>query len=57
MVTDNGLDHEDDPSLLSVAMALTWYKRWMQRAPAMAEGLVDHIWTIRELLTFRVPFQ
>lgn len=32
-------------------------KRWMQRTPAMAEGLVDHIWTIRELMTFRVPFQ
>jgi hypothetical protein len=22
-------------------------KRWMQRTPAMAEGLTDHIWTIR----------
>jgi len=32
-------------------------KRWMQRTPAMAEGLVDHIWTIKELMTFRVPFQ
>jgi hypothetical protein len=31
-------------------------KRWMQRAPAMAEGLVDHIWTIKNLMTFRVPF-
>lgn len=32
-------------------------KRWMQRTPSMAEGLVDHIWTIKELMTFRVPFQ
>ena len=32
-------------------------KRWMQRTPAMAEGLVDHIWTIKELMTSRVPFQ
>jgi hypothetical protein len=32
-------------------------KRWMQRTPAMAEGLVDHIRTIKELMTFRVPFQ
>jgi hypothetical protein len=25
--------------------------RWQQRSPAMAAGLTDHIWTIRELLT------
>ena len=32
-------------------------KRWMQRTSAMAEGLVDHVWTIKELMTFRVPIQ
>jgi hypothetical protein len=32
-------------------------KRWMQRTPAMAEGLTDHIWTLKELLSFRVPVQ
>jgi len=32
-------------------------KRWMQRTPAMAEGLTDHVWTIRELLDFRIPIQ
>jgi IS1 family transposase len=32
-------------------------KRWAQRSPAMAEGLTDHIWSLRELLTFRVPIQ
>ena len=32
-------------------------KRWKQRTPAMAEGLTDHIWSLRELLTFRVPIQ
>jgi len=32
-------------------------KRWMQKTPAMAEGLVDHVWTIKELMTFRVPLQ
>lgn len=32
-------------------------KRWMQRTPAMAEGLTDHVWSLRELLTFRVPIQ
>jgi hypothetical protein len=30
-------------------------KRWMQRTPAMAEGLTDHIWTLKELMSFRVP--
>jgi hypothetical protein len=25
-------------------------KKWMQRTPAMAEGLTDHVWTIRELM-------
>jgi len=32
-------------------------KRWTQRTPAMAEGLTDHIWSLKELLTFRVPIQ
>jgi IS1 family transposase len=32
-------------------------KRWTQRTPAMAEGLTDHVWSLRELLTFRVPIQ
>lgn len=32
-------------------------RRWMQRTPAMAEGLTDHIWTLMELLTFKVPIQ
>lgn len=30
-------------------------KRWQARTPAMAAGLTDHVWTIRELLLFRVP--
>ncbi len=25
-------------------------RRWLQRSPAMAAGLTDHIWTIEELL-------
>jgi len=29
----------------------------MQRTPAMAEEITDHIWTIRELLDFRIPIQ
>ena len=30
-------------------------KRWLQRTPAMAQKLTDHIWTLKKLLTFRVP--
>lgn len=29
-------------------------KRWVQRTPAMATGLTDHLWTIEELMTFKV---
>ncbi len=32
-------------------------KRWLQRTPAMAQKLTDHIWTLKELLTFRVLVQ
>ena len=32
-------------------------KKWFQRTPAMAEGITDHIWSLKELLTFRVPVQ
>jgi IS1 family transposase len=30
-------------------------KRWQSRRPAMAAGLTDHVWTLREVLLFRVP--
>jgi IS1 family transposase len=30
-------------------------KRWEQRTPAMAAGLTDHAWDMRELLRCRVP--
>lgn len=30
-------------------------KKWEPRTPAMAGGLTDHVWTMKELLTFRVP--
>jgi len=26
-------------------------RRWKPRSPAMAAGLTDHIWTVKELLT------
>jgi len=29
-------------------------KRWLQHTPATATGLTDHIWTIHELMTFKV---
>jgi hypothetical protein len=30
-------------------------KCWQPLAPAMAAGLTDHVWTLREVLLFRVP--
>ena len=30
-------------------------KRWQQRTPAMAAGLTDRMWSLREVLMYRVP--
>jgi len=30
-------------------------KRWQPQPPAMAAGLTDHVWTLRDVLLFRVP--
>jgi hypothetical protein len=30
-------------------------KTWRPCTPAMAAGLADHVWTLREVLLFRVP--
>ena len=30
-------------------------QRWQPRTPAMAAGLTDHVWTLREVLLCRVP--
>ena len=32
-------------------------RKSMQRTPAMAEGLTDRIWSLSELLCFRIPVQ
>lgn len=30
-------------------------RKWQQRTPAMVAGLTDHIWTLEELLSYRIP--
>lgn len=30
-------------------------KKWREVTPMMAAGVTDHVWTLRELLTYRVP--
>jgi transposase-like protein len=30
-------------------------RRWLRRTPAIAAGLTDHCWTVRELFQFKVP--
>jgi len=32
-------------------------RKWQERTPAMAAGLTDHVWTLEELLRYRVPPQ
>jgi transposase-like protein len=29
--------------------------RWLERTPAIAAGLTDHVWTLPELFTYKVP--
>ena len=29
--------------------------KWLERTPAMASGLTDHCWSVKELLSYRVP--
>ncbi len=29
--------------------------KWVERTPAMAAGLTDHVWTMEELLSYQVP--
>jgi hypothetical protein len=30
-------------------------KHWQPQTPTMAAGLTDHVWSLREMLLFRVP--
>ena len=30
-------------------------RRWLRRTPAIAAGITDHLWSVRELLCFKVP--
>ena len=30
-------------------------RRWQPYTPAMAAGLTDHVWTLKEVLLYRVP--
>lgn len=30
-------------------------RKWQPQTPAMVAGLTDHIWTLEELLSYRVP--
>ena len=32
-------------------------RKWFKRTPAMAEGITEHIWSLKELLAFKVPIQ
>ena len=32
------------------------HRKWRHRTPAMSAGITDHIWDLRELLTFKIHF-
>ena len=40
---------------LRLAVGGAGRRKWRSRTPAMAAGLTDHRWTMRELLNHRVP--
>lgn len=40
---------------LHVAARCNTHHRWVQRTPAIAASLTDHLWSVEELLTFKVP--
>lgn len=40
---------------LAVELMLPAGRRWLKRTPAIAAGLTDHIWSVHELLSFKVP--
>lgn len=31
------------------------HRKWEQRTPAMAAGITDHVWSLRELVSYRLP--
>jgi IS1 family transposase/transposase-like protein len=41
--------------LSHVSHGMASVKRWQQRTPAMAAGLTNRVWSLREVLMFRVP--
>ena len=48
-----GLREETDPPLPTKGNGSP--KKWKQRTLFMAAGITDHVWTLKELLTYRLP--
>lgn len=40
---------------IKLAQPGRYARRWEKRTPAMAAGLTNHIWTLEELLSYRLP--
>jgi hypothetical protein len=51
----SGLREEIDPPLPTKGNGSP--KKWREVTPMMAAGVTDHVWTLQELLTYRVPPQ
>ena len=46
---------EVDPKTLRLKVLDDPRRQWQPRTPAMAAGLTNHIWTVKELLTVIAP--
>jgi hypothetical protein len=49
----SGLREEIDPPLPTKGNGSP--KKWREVTPMMAAGVTDHVWTLQELLMYRVP--
>jgi transposase-like protein len=47
--------HQSLRQPLYVVVRYHTHHRWVQRTPAIAAGLTDHLWSVEELLSFKVP--
>ncbi len=40
---------------LRVAASVESGRKWQERTPALAAGLTDHLWSMREMLSHTIP--
>ena len=53
--TPDDLGRGRGAAILNSNLAVGSTKQWRPCTPAMVAGLTDHVWTLREVLPYRVP--